>query len=261
MNAVPLAPALAETRCPAHPEHPILGACKRCGTFFCEQDRHTLHGEDYCASCAERPELNYLEAFRLRYWGKRDTWAWLIGFSAIMRLISAPIFLRMPDGAGVLSGLVTLAGAVVCACFWLGKPFSRLGLCFLLVVELLVDAFTLGPNTLIRSAWPLLVSLAIYQDPRNRLFFQEHLPPETLQKLWHQYANNRVARLGFILGLFGLLFPPAAPVGLMCSIIGLRRVNPTANPPVGRKGQAIAGIVCGAAGLVLWTLLYFTLRY
>ncbi|WP_257459184.1 hypothetical protein [Archangium lipolyticum] len=39
---------------------------------------------------------------------------------------------------------------------------------------------------------------------------------------------------------------------LVCSIIGLRRVNPNAHPPIGRKGQAIAGIVLGTVGCLIW---------
>jgi len=40
--------------------------------------------------------------------------------------------------------------------------------------------------------------------------------------------------------------------GLACSIYGLTRVNPTAHPPIGRKGQAVAGIILGALGVVEW---------
>lgn len=33
------------------------------------------------------------------------------------------------------------------------------------------------------------------------------------------------------------------------SIAGLTRVDPNATPPIGRKGQAIAGSVCSTLGL------------
>jgi hypothetical protein len=40
----------------------------------------------------------------------------------------------------------------------------------------------------------------------------------------------------------------------------LRRVDPSAYPPIGRKGYAIAGIVLGALGTLVWgTVLVMTL--
>ena len=48
---------------------------------------------------------------------------------------------------------------------------------------------------------------------------------EALEKAWDLYANNTVARAGFMLGIIGLIAFPLAPVALLCSIIGLRRVD------------------------------------
>lgn len=248
-------PAAGEARCQSHPDQAVLGTCARCGTFFCALDRENVNGKDYCATCATRPEVDYLEAFRLKYWGKRDAWTWLVGFGAILNLATGAGVLMQEElgDAGLLIGLISLASGAVGVCFWMGMPFARLALCFVPIVSMVVSGFTAGAAAAGRGIWPVLITLAIYQNTRNKLFFKEEVPREALEKAWHLYANNTVARAGFMLSLIGLLVAPLAAVALLCSIIGLRRVDPTASPPIGRKGQAIAGIVLGTVSILGWT--------
>jgi hypothetical protein len=249
---VPDAPVAQEARCFVHPEEPALGTCIRCGTFFCAQDRRTVGDKDYCASCAMRPEVDYLEAFRLKYWGKRDVWAWLVAFGALINLVFG-LQLLVSSPENLLFAIISLAATAVGACFWAGLPFARPALCFVPIVSLLVGLVTQGPRALVSGLMPILITLFIYSDTRNKLFFREQVPPEALQKAWDLYSNNRIARAGFLLSILGILMPPVAPVALVCSIIGLRRVDPAAYPPIGRRGQAIAGIVLGSIG-ILWGL-------
>ena len=118
---------------------------------------------------------------------------------------------------------------------------------------MLVGMVTQGVQALVSGLMPIIITLVIYNDTRNKLFFREEVSTEALQKAWDLYSNNRVARAGFVLSIFGILLPVFAPMALVCSIIGLRRVNPAAHPPIGRKRQAIAGIVLGSIG-ILWGL-------
>jgi hypothetical protein len=79
--------------------------------------------------------------------------------------------------------------------------------------------------------------------------------------MWDRNANNSVARSGLQLSLASLFIPLFAPLGLGFSIVGLRRVDLGARPPVGRKGQAIAGVVIGALGMVwlgVWVFWFAT---
>jgi hypothetical protein len=241
-----------EARCFAHPEEPALGACARCGTFFCAQDRRTVGNKDYCASCATRPEVDYLEAFRLKYWGKRDGWAWLVAFGAVINLLFG-LQLLSSGSENLLFAIISLASAAVGACFWAGLPLARLALCFVPIVSMLVGMVTQGVQAFVSGLMPIIITLVIYNDTRNKLFFREEVSAEALQKVWDLYSNNRVARAGFVLSIFGILLPVFAPIALVCSIIGLRRVDPAAHPPIGRKRQAIAGIVLGSMG-ILWGL-------
>jgi hypothetical protein len=253
-------PAASEARCPAHPQKAVLGACARCGTFFCEYDRETVDGKDYCDTCAEHPDVDYLEAFRLKYWGKRDAWAWLVGFGALFNFLAGAILLanelvnKDTGNAGLLLALLALVGGGVGVCFWMGMPFARLALCFVPIASLVVSGFTAGPEAVGRGIWPVIITLVMYNNTRNKLFFKEEVSREALQKTWHLYSNNTVARAGFMLSFISAVIPPLALISLLCSIIGLRRVNPTATPPVGRKGQAIAGIVISSLLIVVWSL-------
>ncbi|KFA94478.1 DUF4190 domain-containing protein [Archangium violaceum] len=265
-------PAASEARCPAHPQKPVLGACARCGTFFCEYDRETVNGKDYCDTCAEHPDVDYLEAFRLKYWGKRDAWTWLVGFGAVFNFFAGAIILanelvnKDTGNTGLLLGLIALVGSGVGVCFWMGMPFARLALCFVPIASLFVSGFVAGAEAVGRGIWPVIITFVMYNNTRNKLFFKEEVSREALQKAWHLYSNNTVARAGFMLSFLSLLIGVLAPISLLCSIIGLRRVNPTATPPVGRKGQAIAGIVISSVSLVGWgtffgaTLLKMLLR-
>lgn len=248
----PGVPVTIEARCFVHPEEPALGTCARCGTFFCARDHRTVGHQEYCAACATRPEVDYLEAFRLKYWGKRDAWAWLVGFSAIINLMFG-LQLVVSGAENLLFAIIALASAAVGACFWAGLPFARLALCFMPIITMIVGIVTQGAQAIVSSVLPLLITLIIYSDTRNKLFFREQVPPDLLQKAWELYSNNPVARAGFLLSILGILMPPLAPVALVCSIIGLRRVDLRAHPPIGRKRQAIAGIVLGSIG-ILWGL-------
>jgi hypothetical protein len=256
MDAVPLAPRPADAaRCQFHPDAPVLGTCARCGTFFCAQDRASVEGRDYCAACAKRPDVDYLEAFRLKYWGKRDLWAWFVGVGGFLNLTLGLLGFVFGEGDAsvrVLQATLVVMGSVGIA-FWAGFPKARLAVLLLPVVLIAAESFVVPvPFALVHGILPLLFAIGIFRDTRNRLFFKVEVPREALQKAWHLYANNTVARSGILLSSAGLFIPVFAPFGLVCSLIGLKRVDPHAHPPVGRKGQAIAGIVLGAVALLGW---------
>ncbi|NMO21726.1 DUF4190 domain-containing protein [Pyxidicoccus fallax] len=254
MNAQPLSatPVTEGAVCNTHPDRAALGTCARCGTFYCSEDRELVHGKIYCGTCAVLPEVDYLEAFRLKYWGKRDAWAWLVGLGAVANILLGGITVAVGAAESLLFGLFLLAAGVVGACFWLGMPWARLGFLFVPVGSIIVGAATEGAVAIARGVLPLAIAICIYNDTRNKLFFKEPVPAETLQKAWDLYMNNTMARAGFYLGILGVLVPGVGVIAIICSVIGLRRVNPNAHPPIGRKGQAITGIILGCISLVGW---------
>ncbi len=112
----------AVARCALHPDLAAGGTCPRCGTFFCESCAQGVLGVLYCAPCAARPEVNYLEALRLKLWGRRDGNAWGALFWCALFLLLA---LYGASERSWLPALVSLGGAGVCTGLFLGQPWSR----------------------------------------------------------------------------------------------------------------------------------------
>jgi len=244
---VPLGPITS--RCATHPEEAASGTCARCGTFHCEQCGRYILGKVYCGTCAQRPDVNYLELFRLRMWGWRDSWTWTIGFYGVGLAVYA--------GLGAVNGqyvpaLATAACAGVCVAFFLGVAWSRLAL-ILTPLGFAAVCLALGHHpTLIPLLLIFLCALLVYGNTRNRLFFRQEVPVPRLKRLWHQREDNPLARHAMNFGLGGLFLPLFAPVAIVLGVAALRRVNPGAMPPVGRKGQSIAAIVLGFVTTGLW---------
>src|SRR5262245_21839441 len=116
-----------DARCATHPDRPALTTCERCGAFICDLDRRLVGTQVFCETCATRPEIDYLEQFRLKYWGKRDAWGWLFGVGALLILLWAfsTVFRGQPGIALIF--VVSSAGAT---CYFLGLSWAR-GLVFL----------------------------------------------------------------------------------------------------------------------------------
>ncbi len=250
-----------EAHCAEHPDRPAIGACLRCGRFVCEQDSRTLDDELYCSTCAARPDVDWLEAFRRRYWGKRDTWAWLVGAGGLFSLLWVPTLFtegRQLDSAGpgfaAFLAVQRLVVVAVCFGFWGGLRWARVAFLGLPAGVAAIDVLV---SRRLASAFPavlpMIFAIAIFLDTRNQLFFRVPVSRARLLRAWNLYANNVVARTGFQLSLAGLLIPLFAPLAVAFSLVGLHRVDPGARPPIGRKGQAIAGIVLGSIG-TLWGL-------
>jgi hypothetical protein len=244
--------------CSLHPGRASAATCERCGAFICEEDRRTLNGRTYCPACAVRPEVDYLEAFRLKHWGKRDGWAWLIGVGALLNGVGS---IGQVVQESWLEAASSLMFAAVGGCYFFGQVWARVALFALPVLSAVVVVAAMpeemeanGPVVvgvvMGRSLIPLAVLAAMFLDTRNKLFFKLPVSQEKLQRAWDLYANNRMARAGFLLSFLGLVVPGVAVVALVLSIVGLQRVDPLGHPPIGRKGQAIAGIVLGVVGLV-----------
>ncbi len=241
-----------QARCPRHPERPATGVCERCGGFLCELDRVVGWTKSFCPSCAANPEVDYVERFRLDCWGRRDGWAWVIG------VLSVPIALVASIGvyeaattrrAHFLEVAVPLIVSATGVAFWLGVRWARQGLILVPAALGAVAAATEGPlPALTLVLFPLWGALSIYLDVRNQLFFKVSVPRKKLEKAWRQHRDNTVAHAGFLFALVGLLPIGLGLVGLILSIIGLMRVDPNAHPPVGRRGEAIAGVVLGTIG-------------
>src|SRR4051812_45247682 len=118
-------PMSTPATCSLHPDRPATFTCSRCGAFICDADRRLLGADVFCPTCVVRPDVDYLEAFRQSVWGKRDSWAWLVGIGAALNAFT---------GVGGLAtgrlvyGVIGILAAVIGACYFLGMRWARVGL-------------------------------------------------------------------------------------------------------------------------------------
>lgn len=246
---IPLGPAPA--RCATHPEAEASGTCARCGTFYCGRCVREVFGKTWCVACAARPEVHYLENYRARLWGKRDGSAWMalvvgVGFGA------AALARLLERGLPVLPAVAFMACAAAGVCFFLGLRWAREA--FIAVPVLFGLACVTQRSEGIGAFLIFLgvASLPVYFDVRNQLFFRRPVSRKRLQKLWDLRENNPMARRARTLGAGAVFLPVLAPLAVICGVVGLRQVDPQAVPPVGRKGDAIGGIVLGVLVMGVW---------
>jgi hypothetical protein len=247
---VPLGPIAP--RCATHPEQASTGTCARCGTFFCAGCTRVLFDVAYCATCAERPEVSYLERFRLKFWGKRDSWAWTMGLCGL-GLAAFAVTMALDQWYPLALAFAGCAG--VCGAFFLGRPWARTAL----IAASMLSAAVCAQQRLVPAAAALallfLTAVAVHGNTRSQLFFRQPVPVYKLQALWHLLENNPLARSALSCAILGLILPLLAPLGIVLGVIALRRVNPHAVPPIGRKGHAVTAIVLGGLTLVSWLLM------
>lgn len=243
----------------APPKPTVDGACSRCGAFAtADVPLVVLLGKPYCATCAARPDVNYLQALRDERWGKRDGWAWWHGFLAFVASLSAVMILTWEP-------INALLPALCAALYWvafLGHPSGRLTAVAASLLLMLPALRSGGPVT--GTLLLVLGSILALWSTTSKLFYRVEPTQEELEGLWRELRDNRPAVWGRGLGMVAVAalgMIPALPkaalvplgfgvVAIAASVRGLQRVDPSAHPPVGRRGSAILGLVLGSLAVV-----------
>ncbi|MFL5354712.1 B-box zinc finger protein [Archangium sp.] len=248
-------PSATAPRCAVHPDEPAARLCARCGGFLCEPCTTWVLGEVYCPTCAALPEVNYLERFRQGLWGRRDSWAWSLGFLGL-GLVGPGGVLVVHGGEPQLGGFL-LAGAAVGVGYFFRQGWARGGLLVLPGVLGVAGVVRGRPEWVVPAVLLFVQGLAIRSTPRHRLFFRLPVPDAVLLRLWDRYENNPLARVALSFGVYGLVLPLFAPVALGLGAVALRRVDAEGTPPIGRRGQALAAMGLGAGSVALWVALFW----
>ncbi|MBU8897214.1 hypothetical protein KRR26_16485 [Corallococcus sp. M34] len=244
--------AQAMPRCAVHPEALAGATCSRCGSFLCAGCTTWRDGSLFCATCAQRPEINYLEQFRQTLWGRRDGWAYIIAGCTALMLVAGAL---SASESGWLGAIVAIAFVPVGVGFFLGQSWARLALVVAPLLGAAAMSREFGPGLIALGIIPTVAAFGIIRDPRNQLFFRRPIPTRALHRLWDLHANNPLARHAFGLGLNALFIPLFAPIAIVCGAIALTRVDSRAQPPIGRRGQALAAILLGVASLAGWAFI------
>lgn len=245
-----------------------VAVCHRCGAFICAACVQEVDAHRYCSACAARPEVDYVEAYRLAHWGRRDGWAWFLGLggvvNAVLGLGSAVSALSSPPdsasfGDQARGSLLMLASAVVGVAWFLRQRWARPGLGVLFVLQVMVLLISVGAASVAMAPALLLQTAVVYSavtSPRSRMFFKLDVPRERLKRDWAVYHDNRAARSALVLGVSGLVVPGFGLLAVVVGAYALRRVDPNAHPPIGGRRAALAAMVTGVVATLLWVGLF-----
>jgi hypothetical protein len=250
----------ADACCPEHPDTAALTSCGRCGRFVCHRDAQVLLKGTFCHACAQRPEVNFVDTFLRVHEGQRDGWAWLLGVMGLLSLGTAgllvPSGIRFDLAPGLevaVIGLLVSFGALGIA-FFLRVAAARWGLVLWLTVVSIVVAGFIGPWTLLLMVPPALLLASALVSVPTRLFFRLPVPVHALEREWRRRYDNPLARQATSWALLGALLPIFLPIALLSSLIALSRVDPTAQPPIGGRGQALTALVVATLAGLAWAL-------
>jgi hypothetical protein len=208
-----------------------------------------IGAQKFCGACAARDDVGELEKLRARHLGKRDVYAWLIGFDALFNLSVG--VLRNPT----VAVLPVVGLGVVQLAYFAGVRWARLAVIPAVLLSAAAGVFNFGFSSLAGMVIPLILAVRAFFDVHSQLFFREPVSPVALAAAVRRDQNNEAARIGYALGSNSLFLPIAAPVGFVYSIIGLTRVNPAAKPPIGR-GTAVMGLAFSIVNPLLWVIVF-----
>jgi hypothetical protein len=253
-------PALADARCPEHPDLAAVASCGRCGRFVCQRDAQTLMKGTFCEACAQRPEVNFLDTFRRLHEGTREGWAWFFGVTGLLALVAMGALIAndlVSPGARGLALVMTLVsfGALGLAFFFRVRA-ARWGLvAWLGLVAVLVVGFE-GPVALWLLVVPALFLTSALLSAPTRLFFRLPVSVDALEREWRRRYDNPMARQAVSWAVLGALLPIFLPGALVTGLIALARVDPTAQPPIGGRRQALTALVIATLACLVWVGLF-----
>lgn len=245
------------TACPTHPAAEAVGACARCGRFFCAAEERALDGQRYCGECGQRPDVDWLGAHYAPLIGKRSGFAWATGLIALgLGAVAAWVLSVMQRGSErTLLALGLLLFSAALFAFFSGARLGRVaplvaaplsGVCFgLMSSEWLLTSVA---STLVL----LLYGFAGWTDVRSKLFFSVPVDRPALHKHFKLYGNNPLAVTASRVAILSLFVPGVGVVALVLAVIALARVDRRATPPVTNVGTALGALLFGLLTTLFW---------
>jgi hypothetical protein len=254
--------------CVVHEDREATLTCERCGNFICDGCVKMILARKVCLGCTNVNGVDYLESYRLSVWGKRDEYVWFIGglgsFGTILLL--GVLFISVSSGPGGLTTpflltaipmAISLGISVAYLCL---QRWARIGLFLGPVLNIWIPFFAAGSSdpevlgaVIVMFLFPFLFYLAALTSARNKLAFKIEVSEAKLEQLYKTYGDNQIARYSLPIGVFGLFLCVPLVMSLLFSVVGLKRVDPKAWPPVGGRGIGIAGLVVSILGILFWS--------
>lgn len=236
--------------------------CVRCGDFGAFATR--LFGRGVCKDCLETPEGGLLIRYRQDSWGRRDFYVSLAavsGFFSLAYCIAATTtYLTKPRLEMIFVLIVSAILLSVSLAYLFLFPWARRAtmILSLAIPAVIVIAMTIADGVFqpavfggfgIVGVIAFVIARSAYRDVRNKLAFKIDVETAELEAYYEAKISNPLAAYGEFFGLFSLVIPILAPLGLLSSLIGLRCVDTSVWPPVGGRATAINGVVISLIGL------------
>lgn len=241
--------------CPVHAGEPSIGACARCGRFFCAKERILLDAKAYCGDCGARPDVDWLGHHYRGLEGKRSGVAWAMGVLGVGLVLGglSLVFTSLEHWKGAVGGFGLFLFGASAATTFLGQRSLRPAM---FVGALLASAaFALSAQdwiAIVPAVILFLVAAAVWTDVRTRLFFRVPVPRAELAKHYAREGSNPLAITASRIAFFSLLIPGLSVVGLVLGIVALTKVNSKAVPPVGNASAALGAIIFSLFTTLIW---------
>lgn len=241
--------------CPRHPEAEAVGACDRCGRFFCAPERIGLEGKSYCGECGVRDDVDWLGKHYRRYEGKRSGGAWImLPLGVVASAFGVAVLVAPHERAHELAaGVGFLVFGLSCVALFTGRPGTRPALFLGAVAATLGLAIAVDPVPAFMAGLILfIIAASSWTDVATRLFYRVPVPRAELLKHFMREGNNPLAVLSSRLAFLGLFIPGVALVSLALAVLALTKVDAKQVPPVAGARIAMGAIVFSLFTLFIW---------
>ncbi|MGV3623232.1 MAG: hypothetical protein ACO1OB_20600 [Archangium sp.] len=243
--------------CPKHPGVEAVGACSRCGRFFCAAEAKRIEFKTYCEECAARAEIDWLGKHYAKLEGKRSGLAWfllvvgigLIGFGTFTAIDASSASQRF-------FGFALLSWGIACASVFSGRPLTRwtqMAMAPVVGFFVFLSSGQEFAGVLTTCCLWLFAGMTL-TDLRTRLFFRVPVERAALARHYERYGNNPLAVVASRLAFISLVVPGMSLLALVLGGIALSRVNRKAVPPVGSIGTALGAIAFSVFTSALWIM-------
>lgn len=248
-------------QCAVHPGSEAVGACARCGRFYCAAEQIDLDLRTYCGECGVRDDVDWLGNRYRKLEGKRSGLAWflvLLGLPVAATSVAALLNAETGGERGLFGGLLLMSvGAMTVMS---GQTWSRL---VLLGTVLLASAsFVAGtgqPWAAALAVPGLWLSVATWTDVPTQLFFRLPVERAALRRHFVRGGSNPLAVRASRLALLSLFIPGLGVLTLAMGVMALTRINSKAVPPVGNLSVALGAIFFSLFTSLIWLSAFFRL--
>lgn len=241
--------------CPKHPEAEAVGACDRCGRFFCAAERIGLDARSYCGECGVRDDVDWLGKHYRQFEGKRSGGAWvMLPLGLVVGAFGIAVLVGPREGWHERSaGVGFLVLGLSCVAIFTGRPGTRPALFFGAAAATLGLAIAFGPLPAFMAGLVLfIIAASSWTDLTTRLFYRVPVAREELLKHFLREGNNPLALLSSRLAFLGLFIPGLGLLSLVLGALALSKVDTQKAPPVAGARIAVGAIIFSLFTLLIW---------